>query len=98
MCTNALPNTKGENGGLAYTTTGSECLNLFTQPVRDTHVETLEVMLDKAWMEDPRLTVALIMHLRDCRGGKGEKHLGVHAMLWLRSKFPRTFVQNVSKV
>jgi hypothetical protein len=40
-------------------------------------------MMARAWVENPLLTLKAVFHLRDCRGGKGEKARFYDAMRWL---------------
>lgn len=51
--------------------------------LRDIAQDDLWYLLTDAWSESPLDTMKLIFHLRDCRGGKGERRLGRWAYEWL---------------
>ena len=63
-----------ENGDVAYSTTLNYCVDLFG--VINASRENLEEILDlflKAYKEDARLTLKILMYSRDVRGGAGER-------------------------
>lgn len=66
-----------ENGGAAYTTTGSDCLDLFSLigAMRAQSDEQLCRMFDRAWAEDPDLAMKILFFARDIRGGLGERRI-----------------------
>lgn len=66
-----------ENGALTLTTTGSAVLDLFAMggALRSRKDEAIISMVDKAYQEDAIKTLAVLLYLRDCRGGQGEKRL-----------------------
>lgn len=66
-----------ENGALTLTTTGSAVLDLFAMggALRDRQEEEIISLVDKAYKEDPIRTVAVLLYLRDCRKGQGEKKI-----------------------
>jgi len=87
--------TTTENGALAYKTTGNSCLDLFASVVRDTDRQTMDKMVEKSFNENPRVTLAILMHLRDARYGKGEKNITYYALLWLRRNYPLIYLYNI---
>ena len=66
-----------ENGALTYTTTGSAVLDLFSMggALRSSEEERIRMLVDLAYREDPVKTMAVLLYLRDCRGGQGEKRV-----------------------
>ena len=97
----SVPDTVTENGAPAFSDTKDLCLNLFVSCVRDTPEEKIRSLLASAWAEDSQTTLAILLHLRDCRngkdgkGGKGEKALTRFALLWLRENHPCTYLINL---
>lgn len=88
-----------ENGALSYATTGSKVLDLFFKVLRDTKTEQLDNLLSESWAEDPLLTLKAIFHLRDCRGGKGEKARFYDAIKWLmKSNHTKHVLKNLEHV
>lgn len=72
-----------ENGALSCAGTGSAVLDLFFKTVRNTPVEQLGQLLSRAWEESPLDTLKVVFHLRDCRGGKGERARFHDCLRWL---------------
>jgi len=92
------------NGALAFDGTGSSLVDHFSTVTARTHKEcdssamsddTIRELTAKAHAEDPALCARLIAHLRDCRGGKGERHAAKVAWTWWLDNFP---LQAVSKL
>jgi len=54
-------------------------------------------MFQDAWKEDAAVALKIIMHARDCRGGKGERKCVFNVMKWLRKNKPRTYAGNLQK-
>lgn len=84
------------NGALSYANpdpsgkyTGR--LSLFFKAVRNLSVPQLYQFLHTASQESILDTFLLAFHLRDSRGGKGERNLGRHALVWLFLNFPAEF-------
>jgi hypothetical protein len=72
-----------ENGAISLPTTGNAQLDLFFKVNRDTPKEHLFCLLNRSWLASPVDTLRLGFHLRDCRGGKGEKKQFYHFIEWL---------------
>ena len=86
------------NGDLAHSSSGDPRLDLFFKGfVRGCDEENLNNMLTVSWCKYPEDTVKLIIHSRDCRGGKGEKKVSYQGMLWLRKYKPLTYIMNLAK-
>lgn len=71
------------NGALTHSTTGNSCVDLFFKTTRDLDFPTFHLLLEASRRESLLDTVRLLFHLRDCRGGKGEKRLGIAGLLTL---------------
>lgn len=65
------------NGAVAYTTTGSDCLNLFSTigTMRGWTDEAIIAQWDKAWAEDELTALKILFYARDIRGGLGERRV-----------------------
>lgn len=86
------------NGAGAFSSTGSGCLDLFfTGMVRETTKDRIDELMFAAWAEDPLLCVKIVLHARDCRGGKAEKMVAFHALEFLRRYKPATYLLNLKK-
>ncbi|QYB17770.1 hypothetical protein PV-S19_0406 [Pacmanvirus S19] len=72
-----------ENGALSHATTGSAVLDLFFKTLRSSTEEQVNQMMSAAWQENPLLTLKAVFHLRDCRGGKGERKCFYYCIRWL---------------
>lgn len=67
--------TTTENGADALNTTGSACLDMFGRAgaMRQNPDSEKEIMISRAYTEDPDMAVKLLFYTRDIRGGYGEK-------------------------
>jgi hypothetical protein len=100
MDTNAPGPVKTENGAPARKSTGSACLDLFFKLLQGIDENFLHELLKAAWSEDPILTMQIIMQCRDATGqgtdgaiGKGVRDASFMCMIWIRSRFPLTYVK-----
>ena len=76
-----------DKGALAYQT-DSACLKFFSTVMARSKSsamsdDNIRACLQAAWSEDPKLTLRLLAHLRDCREGKGERHASKVCWQWL---------------
>lgn len=74
-----------ENNDLAYSTSGNACLDFFTRIVRNAAVNDYIDSFTKAWAEDKNTAMQILLNLRDCRTGKGEKLIPVVLLVYLRN-------------
>ena len=77
LVTSAANYGETENGALTLTTTGNQVLDLFAQggALRTASTGRIQSMVEKAWSESPENTLAVLLYLRDIRGGQGEKRI-----------------------
>ena len=66
-------------------------LTLFFKSVRGLNIPRLYNYLRESAKESVIDTFVLVFHLRDCRGGKGERELGRKAFIWLFINYPNEF-------
>lgn len=66
-------------------------VSVFFHAVRGIGKERFFSYLEEAAKESLADTIVLIFHLRDCRGGKGERALGRLAFTWLSEHYPEEF-------
>jgi len=66
-------------------------LSLFFKGVRGLNVPRLYEYLRVCSGESLLDTFLLVFHLRDCRGGKGERELGRRGLVWLFVNYPDQF-------
>lgn len=84
------------NGALSYASPDpsgetSGRLSLFFKGARGLEVSRLYEYLRDSANESLLDTFLLAFHLRDCRGGKGERELGRRAFIWLFINYPVQF-------
>lgn len=82
------------NNALTHSPNSGRVL-LFFRAARDTSEEELNRFILSSWDENPEDTLKLIFHLRNCRGGKGEKRQGINSVKWLQKHAPHTFSDNI---
>ncbi|KAI0260691.1 hypothetical protein BC834DRAFT_973285 [Gloeopeniophorella convolvens] len=87
-----------ENGAPAFSSTLSDTLDAFQALSPETPTENIHAMLDRAWKEDPGLTLRLIWNARSIHDGKGDKELFYRAFGWLYEHHPRTAIANLSQL
>lgn len=66
-----------ENGARTYTTTGSDCLNLFSRigGLRQAPAARIAALTERAFAENADLTLRILFFARDVRGGLGERRV-----------------------
>lgn len=69
--------TKTLNGAKTHSTTGDACLDLFSVAGgMRCHREAEQIRLfDRAYIENPEIAMKLLFHIRDIRGGIGEREI-----------------------
>lgn len=88
-------NSLTQNGALSLSTTSNYRLDFFFKVLRDTSEEKLIELIENAWNENSSDTLKLVFHLRDCRGGKGEKKQFHRCLKWLSEKHPECLKKNL---
>ena len=70
-----IPNTKTENGALAFSTSNSALVDLLSLAgaARNTSIQNKLSLFSKAFAENPEYATRLLFFLRDVRGGAGER-------------------------
>lgn len=99
------------NGAASYSTLDDPLIQFFFKTVRNITMEdyksveknrtvpdALAKLLNEAWQVDNLYTMRLIFHLRDCRGGKGEKRLFRLCCLWLLQNHPEALELNMNQI
>lgn len=87
-----------ENGAKSLLTTGSKCLDFYFKTVRKISQEDTINKLAEAWNEDPLSTLKIIFHIRDCRGGKGEREIFRWCCQWLAQNKKNHLLHNVKHI
>ena len=64
-------------------------ISLYFKAIRGLNIPSLYQYLQAAAKEDLVDTFILVIHIRDCRGGKGERELGRRALVWLFLNYPQ---------
>ncbi|MCR4796023.1 MAG: DUF2828 family protein [Ruminococcus sp.] len=86
-----------ENGGTAYRSTESFCLDMFFKAVamRNSTVQEIADVVTRAYAEDPDKTMKIIFFARDARGGLGERRFFRCAVSALVKTAPRAVEKNI---
>ncbi|MCM1314766.1 MAG: DUF2828 domain-containing protein [Alistipes senegalensis] len=86
-----------ENGALAYSTTGNECLDLFFRAgaMRDADEKEIANVVIRAYVENPEKTMKIIFYVRDIRGGLGERRFFRTAIKALLKCYPDAVERNI---
>ncbi|KAJ6512554.1 hypothetical protein C8R45DRAFT_1059263 [Mycena sanguinolenta] len=87
--------TQTQNSAPAYDSTSSPTLDAFNQLTRFSWGERVGDILDKAWAEDPHVTLKIIWNLRSIHDGKSEKEAFYRAFGWLYDNHSRTAITNL---
>jgi len=90
---------KNEKGGISMNTSGDARVNLFFKLTRDAHLNPLFIQwILESWCEDPLDTMKILFHLRDCRGGKGDRETFIKAMEYLCKNKYDWWLKNIEHV
>ena len=97
---NYIPDTKNDNNAYSFSNpdiSGSLTgrLTLFFKGIRGISIEQLYNNLLLSYKENIIDTYLLAFNIRDCRGGKGERQLGVQCFIWLFINDPDNFMKIV---
>lgn len=89
-----------ENGGKAFASSQSECLDLFFAlgAMRDADEETICNLITRAYAENPVTTMKLVFFGRDVRGGLGERRFFRIAMKHLAFIAPESVKANINNI
>lgn len=78
----------------AYSSTGSATLDAFNG-LNWWSFQQINKALERAWAEDPALTLRIIWNMRSIHDGKGENELFYRSFGWLYDNHPRTALTNL---
>ena len=86
-----------ENGGRAYISTHSDCLDLFFKAgaMRNASEEEIGAAVLRAYAEDPNKAMKIIFFARDVRGGLGERRFFRIAVKHLAYSAPKSVIKNI---
>lgn len=86
-----------ENGALAYSTTGNECLDLFFRAgaMRDADENDISNAVIRAYTENPTKTMKILFYVRDIRQGLGERRFFRTAIKTLLRYYPDAVERNI---
>lgn len=87
-----------ENGAIGHLTTADKCLDFFMMATRDIEPKKLKSLFDDAFAEHPLICLKILYHLRDPRGGKGEKKLTNILLKHMCLKYADSFVKNLKQL
>ena len=84
------------NGAKTYSTSNSECLDLFFRAgaMRNASSEDIAAAVRRAYAEDPVRTMKIIFFARDVRGGLGERRFFREAVKLLAKEEPDAVLRN----
>ena len=92
--------TRTENGGAAWSTAMSGCLDLFSTAgaLRGASREEIRDRFLRAWVEDRDAAVRIAFFARDVRGGLGERYVFRTILKELARLSPETVVRNLGNI
>ena len=90
--------TETENGGAAYATSGSDCLDLFATigALRRESDEEITARFLRAYTENADTAMKILFFARDIRGGLGERRVFRTIFSWLAQNEPGSVKKNKS--
>jgi hypothetical protein len=93
--TSSINLVESANGAQSLDCSGEALTDLFFGAARGLDQNPFYQLLDRAWSSDRLATLRILAHLRDVRGGKGERQLGRWGLEWLAQRSPRDLVHNL---
>lgn len=86
-----------ENGGTAYRSTESFCLDMFFKAgaMRNSTAEEIADVVTRAYAENPDKTMKIVFFVRDARGGLGERRFFRCAVSALVKTAPKAVEKNI---
>ncbi|MCJ1399784.1 hypothetical protein MMC11_002987 [Xylographa trunciseda] len=84
-----------ENRGIAYQSTTSSLLDLFSELEKTISGSRLQDLLEAAWKEDSLATLKIVWNARSIHLGKGEQETFYRCLGWIKEKHPETAVVNL---
>ncbi|MCR4946063.1 MAG: DUF2828 family protein [Lachnospiraceae bacterium] len=89
-----------ENGAATYTSTGSDCLDLFAAIGalrRDDDAEIVSRFI-RAYTENPNVAMKILFFARDIRGGLGERRVFRTIIRWMAFNEPESVRKNIAYI
>ena len=92
--------TTTENGAVTYSTSGSDCLDLFFRAgaFRFSDDEEIHQAVIRAFYDDQETALKTVFYARDVRGGLGERRFFRVAMNCMADRFPRAVRRNMKLI
>ncbi len=89
-----------QNGGLTYSTSGTDCLDLFFRAgaMRGRSAKGIRRVFLRAYAEDPLLTAKILFFARDVRGGLGERRFFRTALRAMAMNEPDHVLRNLALI
>lgn len=89
-----------ENGAVAYSTTGSACLDLFASigAMRNGTDADIIARFVRAYTENPLVAMKILFFTRDVRGGLGERRVFRVILKWLANNEKSAVLKNMSYI
>ena len=89
-----------QNGGLTYSTSGTDCLDLFFRAgaMRWRSAKEIRRVFLRAYAEDPLLTAKILFYARDVRGGLGERRFFRTALRAMAVNAPDHVLRNLELI
>ncbi|MBQ7574599.1 MAG: DUF2828 family protein [Clostridia bacterium] len=89
-----------ENGAVTYSSTLSDCLDLFATvgALRHGSDEEIQSRFMRAYTENKDIAMKLLFFARDIRGGLGERRVFRIILKWLALKEPQSIRKNLSNI
>ncbi len=86
-----------EKGAVAYKSTGSDLLNLFSiaGALRSRDASDIQRLFAFAYAENKLLAMKLLFYLRNIRGGLGERRTFRIMLEWIANNDPRVLIENM---
>lgn len=83
--------TLGENGEVAFKSTGDKNLDLFGTVNRGADINVVVDKFVDAWNENPEYAIKVLLNFRDAREGKGEKQLSKIMLMIIKISHPEIY-------